>query len=433
MRFIHYDEARKAATDRAREYVARAQEIERMLLVDDLFGKLRIVIWAPEQAFDIARAELQRELAEGCGQWWTGEMLRAEPPAGPGADLWEGAWNEAPPDPEIGRLRRLERHRSRAGWFVRATAPVWQAPAEGPPVVVFYSFKGGVGRSTALASFAIQRARAGERVAVLDFDLDAPGIGTLLAADPTGITAQWGVVDYLLEWPHGDVPLDDYHHSCARLSDSGEIRVFPAGRLDEGYAEKLARVALEESSQSPGSGLVHLLQTIRATLSPWWILLDARAGLSEPAGRLLSGIAHLHVLFGTTAEQSWRGLRPVIDRLGRQRVLADQTQAEIVLVQAMVPSTAESARVATTAFAERAREEFTQIYYAVEPGDPGDDRFWDVRDLDSEDAPHAPLVIAYRENLAHFRDVADVADTLCEGNYVAVAERIAERFRRQEA
>ena len=38
---------------------------------------------------------------------------------------------------------------------------------------------GGVGRSTALAAFAIQRARLGERVAVVDLDLDAPGIGAL--------------------------------------------------------------------------------------------------------------------------------------------------------------------------------------------------------------------------------------------------------------
>ena len=123
----------------------------------------------------------------------------------------------------------------------------------------------------------------------------------------------------------------------------------------------------------------------------------------------------------------------VIDRLGRQRVIAEQPQAEIVLVQAMVPATAESARLATSAFTERARQEFTDLYYAEDPGDPADDRFWDVRDLDSEDAPHAPVAIPYREMLANFRDLADVADPLCENEYAAVAERIAGRFRREEA
>ena len=48
-----------------------------------------------------------------------------------------------------------------------------------PPIVVFYSFKGGVGRSTAVAAFAINRSRAGERVVVIDADLDAPGVDEL--------------------------------------------------------------------------------------------------------------------------------------------------------------------------------------------------------------------------------------------------------------
>ncbi|RMH27272.1 MAG: ParA family protein, partial [Planctomycetota bacterium] len=82
-----------------------------------------------------------------------------------------------------------------------ASSPPWKLPESGysteeQPIVVFYSFKGGVGRSTALAAFAIQRARAGERIAVIDADLDAPGLGHLLSAPEVG-TAQWGVADYL--------------------------------------------------------------------------------------------------------------------------------------------------------------------------------------------------------------------------------------------
>lgn len=433
MRFIHYDEARKAATDRVREVVSNAAEIKGVLLVADLFGKLRVVMWAGDLVFEAARKELQGKLAEECGPWWTGDVLRVDQAEGDTPHIWEDAWNEARRDTETDRLRHLERHRSRTAWFVDTNAPVWQAPNDGAPIVVFYSFKGGLGRSTTLASFAIQRARAGERVAVVDFDLDAPGIGTLLAADPSGVTAPWGVVDYLLERASGEVPLADYYHSCSRLAGAGEIKVFPAGTLDAGYADKLARVDLEERPDPQTSAFLHLLNEIRKTLEPHWILLDARTGVSEPAGWLLSGIAHLHVLFGATSEQSWRGLRTVIDRLGRQRVIAEQPQAEIVLVQAMVPATAEGARLATSAFTERARREFTDTYYAEDPSDPEDDRFWDVRDLDSEDAPHAPVAIPYREILANFRDIADVADPLCENEYAAVGERVVARFRREEA
>lgn len=427
MPFIHFAEARAHAMDIVRSHVADTTRIARALLVTDLFGRLRLILWTDAEAFEAARAALHEKLARACGDWWTGDMLLASE-TDEGARLWNGAWEEARRDATEARLRHLSRHRSRTAWFADRNASLWEAPP-GPPLVVFYSFKGGLGRSTTLASFAIQRARAGERVAVVDFDLDAPGVGTLLSADPEGTISPWGVVDYLIERPRGAVPLSDYSHACARVSGPGELKVFPAGVIDENYADKLARVDLEEPAEK--SAFLHLLEEIRAEVSPSWILLDARTGVSEPAGRLLSGIAHLHVLFGTTSQQSWRGLRTVIDRLGGQRLLEGKAQAEVLLIQAMAPATFESRQLAAEAFAERARKEFAEYYYADEPDDAADDR-WNVRDLESADAPHAPMVLPYEEALAHFRDVEAVADTLTKDAYLAIGDRIAARFRSEE-
>ena len=44
--------------------------------------------------------------------------------------------------------------------------------------VTFYSFKGGVGRTLALMNVAAELAKTGNNVAVLDFDLEAPGLNT---------------------------------------------------------------------------------------------------------------------------------------------------------------------------------------------------------------------------------------------------------------
>src|SRR5262249_17264065 len=156
----------------------------------------------------------------------------------------------------------------------------------------------------ALSSFAIQRAHAGERVCVFDLDLDSPGVGNLLSADLEGLTSQWGVVDYLLEQATGQLQLSEYFHRCDRLAGAGEIIVFGAGVVDDLYPTKLARVNLEESAPIDEVGLGRLLLQARDELKPHWILLDARTGISESAGRLLSGMAHLHVLLGTTQNQS---------------------------------------------------------------------------------------------------------------------------------
>ncbi|MEI8373241.1 MAG: hypothetical protein WCJ35_10465 [Planctomycetota bacterium] len=318
------------------------------------------------------------------------------------------------------------------------TEPLWQWTGErdkSPPIVVFYSFKGGVGRSTALASFAIQRARVGERVVVIDFDLDAPGVGVLLAADPSGMIASWGVIDYLLERPYDSVDLRDYYHACRQsaVTQSGEILVFPAGCLNGDFLGKLARVDFELPVGEKIGSHVQLLREVRDELQPDWILLDTRTGLSESSGLLLGGLAHLHVLFGTSSEQSWQGLRVIIDRLGANRVLADKPQLECLLVQSLVPQDTKAAKDAVAGFAERAQDEFSEHYYAADPEDAEEDNFWYIRDIENEVAPHAPVAISYEPKLAHFDSIEDVADPLASlPEYRSLAERIVAKFMREE-
>jgi hypothetical protein len=330
--FIHFDEARNAAVDAVREWLSAVDNVE-ALLVTDLFGKMRLVLFPGGSADALAE-----QLGSVCGPWWSGEVLQANLLDAVTRKIFADASRDARVDEEQSRLRFVERHRSRTAWFSGPVNPPWKATEGGPPIVAFYSFKGGLGRSTLLASFAIQRAHAGQRVCVIDMDLDSPGAGRLLSADAKGLTAQWGVVDFLMEHRLPDIRFDDYWHRCDRVAAEGEIRIMPSGKLDAQFADKLGRVDLEEAPAAHESGLWRLLERTRDELKPDWILLDARTGISEPAGQLLSGIAHLHVLLGTVQAQSWEGLGLVIDRLGGDRVRIGEPQGELVLVQAMVPA-----------------------------------------------------------------------------------------------
>jgi len=425
MQYLHFDEAKQAALQALQQWLAGADGIERALLVRDLFGRFRLALWGADKVNGQA---LTDTLAQACGSWWSGEiewMHRADEVT---RRLYDEVAAQAQPAAGAPRLLVLERHRTRTGWFADEDAPLWAAPESGPPVVVFYSFKGGLGRSTCLAAFAIQRARTGERVVVLDLDLDSPGIGRVLAADPQGLTSSWGVVDFLVEQAPAEAPLADYYHRCDRVAGSGELIVFPAGRVDEAYADKLARVDMEGAETAAKSALGMLLARVRGELKPQWILLDARTGLSDSAGRLLSGFAHLHVLLGTTQDQSWQGLNRVLDRLGKDRVERGLPQHEVVLVQAMVPVGAEAGRLARQAFAARAEREFVDRYYASEDLDgESADSLWTVGDLEGRSAPHVPVPIDYEQKLADFADIADVAELLCGGPYAELGVRIAER------
>jgi Mrp family chromosome partitioning ATPase len=69
-------------------------------------------------------------------------------------------------------------------------------PIEGvPPITVFASHKGGVGRSTALAVSAAALSEKGFSVLVVDLDLEAPGLGEMLLNE----APKFGTLDYFVE------------------------------------------------------------------------------------------------------------------------------------------------------------------------------------------------------------------------------------------
>ncbi len=316
---LHLDKARARTISQLRAFLANHSSLERAVLIDDLFGTIRVVIWAgPDEVPTALDQELRPLLLDAAGQLWSGDLWFAGAGAPPEHRLLhEAAWEEGLPlDSSVQgqRLRINDRHRNRLSWFLPVSQrEALQAPRTGseePPgsprarTVVFHSFKGGVGRTTSLAAYALSHARRGERVAVVDLDLDAPGVGRLLDSDGQGTTSAWGVVDFLLESRH-KLELADYFHTCARegLTSPGLIEVFPGGELDDGYLTKLARVDLEVGRDPAAHPLFELIRRIEAERKPDLILVDGCAGLSPGAGLVLSGFADLHVLFATVNPQ----------------------------------------------------------------------------------------------------------------------------------
>jgi hypothetical protein len=459
MPFKHHDEARRDAVVALLKWLKNSAG-SRAVFIDDLYAKYRLVLWpGPEAAADVAK-EVAAILAQAGGDYWSGQVwLVTRETSNLDQQVYDGAWEEGRTHPDEPRLRIVDRVRNRVAWFGKLLDPPWEVRGEGerkgPPIVVFYSFKGGVGRTTALAAFAIQRAREGERVVVIDGDLDAPGVGPLfsreqvpletgerLAEEPEEedlegapekiVGARWGVVDYLLEGPApGAVDLSDYYQSVRQeplVPGDGEIVVFPAGRIDENYLAKLARLDFDPAQKGSTSPWVGLLTRIRQELKPDWILMDSRAGLGEPAGLLLGGMAHLHVLLGTASEQSWQGIRLILKRIGGERVKQERPQAECVLVQAMVPEFPDAAVDAQAVFLARAQSEFEDHYYAEDPEDPEDDSMWFVRDMPAKDAPHQPVCLSYKQKLAHFRGLESVLPALLDEEYQKLGQRIQSRF-----
>ena len=417
-----------------------ASDLRSVTLIRDLNGKVRLVLEFRKDATGqdllpanwerTSRSTLEQQLASDLGPYWGQRIWVAGQRRDAAYQALDQAiragrqpWPEAPTTLS-GALAwyRLERLFSKSSWFGRTVAPPWKLEDQGAPAIVsFYSFKGGVGRTTAVAAAALLLARARRRIVVLDLDLEAPGIGALLLgqiAPPDD-----GIVDYLLETElHGQRPavLGPYVavQSSAELIGNGEpIRLLTAGRLNGAYLEKVARLDFEGFVSGGRNPLAELLTHVREEYDPEFILLDVRAGLHDLGGLSLNGFSHLDLLFGLDTEQSWAGLTLVLDTLS-----AATQRREALFVHAMV-TPARFDPDANQRFRGRSYDLFRQHYFGVDD---------DMPDIADPIAPYG-VAVPYQEELLNVDRLESVVDLLTrpDGPYAGLVQVIGAYVQRE--
>jgi MinD-like ATPase involved in chromosome partitioning or flagellar assembly len=411
--------------------------VERAAVVRDLKGRVRLVVqFAPEVAASenlAVREHLATALSKAIPKWFEGPIVeRATPRLArlaqhvlKTAEPWSPGWTDS-----LGgvhqvtsdKWRRIERHLSKLDWTSseQLVAP-WKLFRGQPAIVTFYSFKGGVGRTTLLAATAWQLARQGKRVVVVDLDVEAPGLASLLGAQ-----VQRGVLDFLVD--HAATGSGDLADLLAPARQLGEqaslVDVIGAGRLDKAYFEKLARLDFvgslvdQEEARPVRESLRSLLKQLRARdPRPDYVLLDSRAGLHDVAGLSLHDLAHVDVVVARDSEQSLAGLEHVVEALGRRRA---SDELRCVLVQSMVPPDASSSSYKETVqrFRQRVYEMFQRSVYARQQEDDPD--------MNADDAAHYPQICLFQNRLLDFTALRDREAELFAPDFQRIVGRIEE-------
>lgn len=181
-----------------------------------------------------------------------------------------------------------------------------------PTIVTFYSLRGGVGRTTALASTATILAARGRRVLCIDMDLEAPGLSFLLGGqEPDN---DQGVVPLLLALERGeDVDIRDH---VQRVTDVDELYCLPAGRLSVDYAERLRLINPEAWYLETPNPLHRLIESAKeSALDPDLILIDARTGISPASAPLLFDVSDMAVVCFFPHPQARRGTELLVRAL----------------------------------------------------------------------------------------------------------------------
>jgi len=279
--------------------------------------------------------------------------------------------------------------------------------APGVPRIVFFSIKGGVGRSTALAVAAWSLAQAGKRVMVLDLDLESPGLSSSLLPDER--RPDYGITDWLVEdLVDNGAAVFESMMATSDLSHDGEIYVIPAhGRQPGDYVGKLGRAWMPKacadgSRETWSTRLNRLLDALENRWHPDVILIDSRAGIDEVASACITDLGASSVLlFAIDGEQTWSGYNILLrhwHRTGVVREIRDRLQ----LVGAMIPEVGSADYF--DGLLERAWDTFTdQLYDEVPPGESSEDYF--NFDRDNKTAPHFPWSIRWHRGFAALRSV----------------------------
>ena len=231
-------------------------------------------------------------------------------------------------------------------------------------IVTFYSFKGGVGRSMALANCAQILVERGFEVIVCDWDLEAPGLERYLTdADDEveALRAQPGVVDLLVEYreavsrppdaePPGELSAEHYRvgdtdlrrpSSYARKvgpssEAGGQLRFLSAGgRSGDDEARFVRRVEAFDWAEfydrwSGASYVEFFRQELLGELDEEpsardrVILVDARTGFTEHGGVCTHHLADLVVVLFAANELNIEGAEWIANRLSSDKLVAER-------------------------------------------------------------------------------------------------------------
>ena len=113
----HLDDAHERAERFLSDWIEKKPGSWRVLVVKDVLAKIRVVLWCPEKAWESGSDEIDRKLQDTCGDYWARSVLQGHNEKHPDGAWQDEAWQQATRRESTKKLRILERHLTKSGWF----------------------------------------------------------------------------------------------------------------------------------------------------------------------------------------------------------------------------------------------------------------------------------------------------------------------------
>jgi CO dehydrogenase nickel-insertion accessory protein CooC1 len=204
-------------------------------------------------------------------------------------------------------------------------------------IITFYSYKGGTGRTMALANVAWILASNGKRVLTVDWDLESPGLHKFFHPflDESTVSATPGVIEIINDYASAAVDPgprnDDWHLEYANVErhavslewafpDGGKLDFLSAGRQNRDYSAAVCSLDWDNFYDRLGGG--RFFRAMREDMKQKYdyVLIDSRTGLSDVADICTIELPDVLTVCFTLSDQSIEGAANVSRQIsGRYR------------------------------------------------------------------------------------------------------------------
>lgn len=316
-----------------------------------------------------------------------------------------------------------ERHVENTNWYIKDSYKELKTP-----VTSFYSFKGGVGRTTATILTAMLLARQGKKVLIIDFDLEAPGLASVFANQSENAEVLLGVkgfVDFLVDFEANKrdvskISIDDYYfvknESVLVGTNGGELVIVPAIATDsngaESYIDKLSKANIKF-----GFGKDYVpdlfLTLLENKLKPDHILIDTRTGINDVGGLVFNRYSQNIFLIFYGNQQNMFGLESILPEL----IKLNEKDLNFYLVNSPVPKNPTDREEEINFYVEKSYDIFCEHFPAYIDSPPS--QF-------DETADHFPINIPFNDQALILNSYAKLASLIehSDNSYQEIANII---------
>jgi tetratricopeptide (TPR) repeat protein len=198
-------------------------------------------------------------------------------------------------------------------------------------VVTFYSYKGGVGRTFALANIGALLSLWGYKTLCIDWDLEAPGLHLYFK--------QWfkeanlpGLTEMIQAYAEGKEPRWQDFVTEVNFSGSPQpLQLMKAGLQDKTYVQRLQ--ALDWDTLYSDHDLGNFLEEIRENWKRFFdfVLIDSRTGITDIGGICTIQLPDILMLMLTASDQSLYGSLEVLERIQETRARLPFDRAKLLV------------------------------------------------------------------------------------------------------